>query len=264
MLKNKIFWRLSLKTHLEDWVFVLSTGHENCMDKSLEGNHIDSPTSMFGLHQVTPVPAHILSSQSSSCIDLSFTDKPHLVTDCGIHASLHPNCHYQISYCKLISRSLFHLLINTWFEIIKKASSIFINKTLQKVIWDVLLHLKSVHEQVNVFNDAVINIFSNFILNKTIPIDDRDPPWRNEFLRNKIKQKNKAFRLFKNNRMGDNLSKLQNLSPDLSELTTERKEDYNCVPLPINLMICNHHQTFSGKSLKSFTMGTRYHEYLQL
>ena len=64
--------------------------------------------------------------------------------------------------------------------------------------------------------------------------------------------------------MGDNLSKLQNLSPDLSELTTERKEDYNCVPLPINLMICNHHQTFSGKSLKSFTMGTRYHEYLQL
>ena len=27
-------------------------------------------------------------------------------------------------------------------------------------------------------------------------IDDRDPPWTNDFIKNKIKQKNKAFRLF--------------------------------------------------------------------
>ena len=109
-----------------------SAGHENCVDKSLEGNHTDPLTRMFGLHQVEP--AHILSSQSSSCIDLFFTDKPHLVTDCGIHASLPPNCHYQMTHCKLISRSLTHLVIKTWSEIIKKTSSIFINKTLQKVI----------------------------------------------------------------------------------------------------------------------------------
>ena len=61
---------------------------------SVEGNHIDSLTSMFGLHQVTP-------GQSSSCTDLIFTDQPHLVTDCGNHASLHPNCHHQTIYCKL-------------------------------------------------------------------------------------------------------------------------------------------------------------------
>ena len=97
-----------------------SAGHENCMDKSLAGNHIDPLTKVFGLHQVTPEPAHILSSQSSSCIDLFFTDKPHLFTDCGIPASLRPNCHYQMTYCKLISRSLIQLAINTWFEIIKK------------------------------------------------------------------------------------------------------------------------------------------------
>ena len=67
---------------------------------SVEGNHTDSLTSMFGLHQVISGPIHILS-QSSSCIDLRFTDQPHLVSNCSIHASLHPNCHHQITYCKL-------------------------------------------------------------------------------------------------------------------------------------------------------------------
>ena len=41
------------------------------------------------------------NAQSSSCADLIFTDQPHLVTDCGNHASLHPNCHHQTIYCKL-------------------------------------------------------------------------------------------------------------------------------------------------------------------
>ena len=67
---------------------------------SIDKNHTDSLTHMFGLHQVISGPTHILS-QSSPCIDLIFIDQPHLVTDCGIPASLHPNCHHKITYCKL-------------------------------------------------------------------------------------------------------------------------------------------------------------------
>ena len=50
----------------------------------------------------------------------------------------------------------------------------------------------------------------------------------NDFIENKIKQKNKAFKLYKNNRMGGNFSNCQNLLQDLSELITKRKENYNC------------------------------------
>ena len=110
-----------------------SAGHENCVDKSLEGNHIHPLTRIFSLYQVTPEPANILSSQSSSCIDLFFTDKPHLVTDRGIHALLCPNCHYQMTYCKLISRSLIHLVINTWFGIIKKLAVFSQTKHFKKL-----------------------------------------------------------------------------------------------------------------------------------
>ena len=46
-------------------------------------------------------------------------------------------------------------------------------------------------------------------------------------LRTQNLTKNKAFKLYKNNRIGDNFSSLQILSQALSELITKRKEDYN-------------------------------------
>ena len=76
--------------------------YSSCSEDMLpvKENHIDCLTSMYGLHQVISEPTHILS-QSSSCTDLIFSDQWHLVTYCGIHASLHPNYHHQIAYCKL-------------------------------------------------------------------------------------------------------------------------------------------------------------------
>ena len=61
-------------------------------------------------------------------------------------------------------------------------------KPLRIVNYNVLFHLKSIHEQVNFFNDVVINIFSNFVPNKIIEIDNSDPTWMNKFIKNKIKQ----------------------------------------------------------------------------
>ena len=45
-------------------------------------------------------------------------------------------------------------------------------------------------------------------------------------LKTKLNKKNEPFKLYKN-RMGANFSNLQNLSQDLSELMTKRKEDCN-------------------------------------
>ena len=44
-------------------------------------------------------PTHILES-SSSCIDLIFTSQPNLVTESGVHLSLHPNSYHQIIFAK--------------------------------------------------------------------------------------------------------------------------------------------------------------------
>ena len=48
-------------------------------------------------------------------------------------------------------------------------------------------------KKVNILNNTLFNIFSNFIGSKVITVDDRDPPWINEETTCKIKSKNKAF-----------------------------------------------------------------------
>ena len=88
--------------------FSIILGDFNARSKSWRQNEIntsectkiDALTSYHGLHQLISQQAHILAN-SSSCIDLIFTDQPNLVIDSGTHPSLHPNCHHQITYCKL-------------------------------------------------------------------------------------------------------------------------------------------------------------------
>ena len=65
-----------------------------------EGTQLESLTSVHGFHQLISQPTHLLP-QSSSCIDLIFTDQPNLIVDSGVHPSLHSNCHHQITHCKL-------------------------------------------------------------------------------------------------------------------------------------------------------------------
>ena len=48
------------------------------------------------------------------------------------------------------------------------------------------------HEQVELFNETLLNIFSNFILNKIIICDDKDP-WMNYEIKKLIKNRKELF-----------------------------------------------------------------------
>ena len=65
-----------------------------------EGVQIDSVTSIHDREHLIYKPVHIISN-SSSCIDLIFTNQANLVVDSGTHPSLLPNCHHQIIHCKI-------------------------------------------------------------------------------------------------------------------------------------------------------------------
>ena len=65
-----------------------------------EGVQIDSITSIECLEKLIYEPTHVLSN-SSSCIDLIFTNEPNLVVDSGTHPFLHPNCYHIIIHCKI-------------------------------------------------------------------------------------------------------------------------------------------------------------------
>ena len=66
---------------------------------SLKVKQLENITSQFGLHQMIDEPTHI-SESSSSCIYLIFTSQPNLITESGVHPSLHLNSHHQIIFAK--------------------------------------------------------------------------------------------------------------------------------------------------------------------
>ena len=63
---------------------------------------------------------------------------------------------------------------------------------------------KSVHEQVNIFNKTLMNVFSNFIPNKNVVFDSRDPPCMNEFVKNETKWKHKIYKTYIKNSFTNN------------------------------------------------------------
>ena len=62
--------------------------------------------------------------------------------------------------------------------------------------WDRLLDNKNVDSQVLLLNDIISNIFRNFLPNRYVTCDDKDPVWMNENIKSKIKEKNKLYQVY--------------------------------------------------------------------
>ena len=109
-----------------------------------EGLNLFSLMSSNGFPQLIHEPTHI-QANSSSCIDLVFTDQPNLSVNSGAHASLYPNCHHQIVH------SSFNLNINypppyqrlLWDY--KKADSKNIRKALGSIYQESLFDSKDIN-----------------------------------------------------------------------------------------------------------------------
>ena len=51
------------------------------------------------------------------------------------------------------------------------------------------LHRLQLSIQTKTIKIPIMNVFTNFIPNKLITIDDKDPPWMNDVIKNKIKKR---------------------------------------------------------------------------
>ena len=52
--------------------------------------------------------------------------------------------------------------------------------------WDRLLDNKNVDSQVLILNNIILNIFRNFVPNKYVIFDSKDPVWMNKNIKSKI------------------------------------------------------------------------------
>ena len=137
-----------------------------------EGSRIDYLTTSSGFQQIISEPTHILKN-SSSCIDLIFTDQPNLITDSGTHPSLHPNCHHNITFCKINLKITYPPPYRRLVWDFKRANISSIRKDIKMIDWQFMFLNKNTHEQVAIFNDIPINIFSNYIPKNYVTIEDK-------------------------------------------------------------------------------------------
>ena len=116
-------------------------------------------------------------------------------------------------------------LESTVFNVPSKATNVHVttddteacHMSLNMVDSNKLFSNANVEKQVNILNDTLFNIFSNFVRSKAITINDRDPPWINEEIKCKIKSKNKTFQQYLKN--GRKITDLKNVNKEAAELS---------------------------------------------
>ena len=201
----------------------------------MEGTRLNSLVSTHGFHQLISAPTHILRN-SLSCIDLIFTDQPSLVVGSGVHPTLHENCHHQTTYFKLNLKIVYLPPYERLVCDFKRADVIAKITAINQVDWKFLLSCKNVHQQVIFFKKTIINIFSNFITNKLVTFDDKDPPWMTEKLKEKIKWKLKVYRDFlKNGKTEADYMHVHHAITEVSQLVLEIKyKYYNKLSMKLN------------------------------
>ena len=74
---------------------------------------------------------------------------------------------------------------------------------------------------------SYLNIFRNYVPNKYITIDDKDPVWMNDFFKLKIKANNLLFKQYKqNSRFVSDFGLLENVVNELNDLISSTKALY--------------------------------------
>ena len=137
------------------------------------------------MKQILIKPTHILET-SASWIDLIFTNQRNTFMDSGVHSSLHEKCDHQINYFKLMS--ILHDMSRKFRITTDLRQTQLINCCFEILDWYYLFSGETVHEQVELFNKTSLNIFHNFIPNKIILCDDKNP-WMNYEIKKLIKNR---------------------------------------------------------------------------
>ena len=198
-----------------------------CKDiNTTEGSKLFSLTSSNGFSQLINEPTHI-QANSSSCIDLILTDQPNLSMNSGVHSSLHPNCHHHIVHSRFNLNIYYPPPYQRLIWDYKKADSTKIRKALDTVNWERLFDKKDLNAQVIALNETILNVFRNYVPNKYITVDDKDPVWMNEIIKSKMKAKNKLYKQYiKNRKLESDFVFIESLVNEINDLVSNAKNLY--------------------------------------
>ena len=150
-----------------------------------------------------------------------------MITDSGVHSSLHSNCHHQIVFAKFNLHIVYPppYLREIWHY--REANTRLIRCAIKEFNWERAFSNTNVNEKVDIFNRTILNILSNFILHETILCNDKDPPWFNNRIKTLTKEKNATYKIFRHNKDNPNLIyRLKFLQKRLSTIIESSNKRY--------------------------------------
>ena len=191
-MKKFLFVQLSQ----EILMLVVETDWKNDITNSV-GQELDSLTSSAGYSQIIDKPIHIVNN-SMSCIDLIFCTNANVIFKHGVDVSIFEKCHHNIIFGKIeISVPLPPAYVREVWDY-SKANAENIKKEISSFNW----------------NKTFKKLFRNYIPNKKIKCDYRQPPWMNDNIKRKLKQRTKLIKYFyKNGQMKCDYYKILEKSP---------------------------------------------------
>ena len=142
----------------------------------------------------------------------------------GVHLSLHEKENHQIIYFKLNLKFEYPppYIRKIWDY--NRSETDSINCPIEIFYWSYLFSGKYVHEQLELFNETLLNIFRNFIPNIIILCDDKGLPWMNNKIKKLIKTKNWLFQCQCQRKSGNlNCASLNSITQDISNAVNSLK-----------------------------------------
>ena len=94
--------------------------------------------------------------------------------------------------------------------------------------WSKAFENLSVDGKVKHLNETLLNIFRNYIPNKKIKCDYRQPPWINDNIKSSLKQRSKLTKIYYKNglRKSDHMKVLKNQQNELRKFLKLKKTIY--------------------------------------
>ena len=95
------------------------------------------------------------------------------------------------------------------------------------VNWEKLFDKKDLNAQVIALNETILNIFRNYVPNKYIIVDDKDPEWMSETIKSKMKAKTRLYkRYIKNRSFESDFVFIESLVNEINDLVSNAKNLY--------------------------------------
>ena len=227
---NEIMEKISLETPYCTFLLGDVNGHNKKWyqgDKSDKfGLSIQETFDNFGFTQMVKQPTY-LTNNSETLVDIFATNQPNLVTANEIHPSQHDKCHHQVNFVKINLKCIAPDPIKRFIWHYSRGDFESMRRSALQFDWENTLSHLNPDDQVNFFDETILNIAKNYIPCEHKTFYPKDPPWITKACKDlyqKYKRKYKSFA--KKGFLSSEKKNIDGLKKEYSELVQKEKDRY--------------------------------------